>query len=378
MSATPPRSSSRSGESASPSSGPRRAGEVTAFAPGRANLIGEHTDYNDGLALPFAIEQGVRVTARATDGGHVLAYAADHGEHERFPLSGLRRGDRAGGWRDFVAGAIGELTGAGLELTGAELLITGDVPPGGGLSSSAALEVALCLALMAVASDEPRPDRIALARPCSRIALARLCSRIENEWVGARTGLLDQLASLCGRTDQALRIDFRTLEIEAVPLQLGQWRLVTVPSGEQHSLAESGYNERRAECERARELLGLESLRDARTANRQRLPDPLDRRVRHVIEENARVEETIAGLRNRDLRAVGALLDASHASLRDLYDSSTDAVEETVRRCKREGAAGARMMGGGFGGHVLALLPPGVTPPEGAHPVAPSEGARVL
>jgi galactokinase len=369
MSATPPGASSRSGERASPSSGPRRAGEVTAFAPGRANLIGEHTDYNDGLALPFAIEQGVRVTARATDGGHVLAYAADHGEHERFPLSGLRRDDRAGGWRDFVGGAIGELTAAGLELPGGELLITGDVPPGGGLSSSAALEVALCFALIAVAGDERRPDRI---------ALARLCSRIENDWVGARTGLLDQLASLCGRTDHALRIDFRTLEIEHVPLQLGDWRLVTVPSGERHSLAESGYNERRAECERARELLGLESLRDAQLTDLERLPDPLDRRVRHVIEENARVEDTIAALRNRDLRAVGALLDASHASLRDLYDSSTDAVEDTVRRCKRGGSAGARMMGGGFGGHVLALLPPDVTPPDDSHEVSPAAGARLL
>jgi galactokinase len=372
MSATPQPSSSRSGESGSPSSRPRGAGEVIALAPGRANLIGEHTDYNDGLALPFAIEQGVRVTARATDGGHVLAYAADRGEHGRFPLSGLRRGDRAGGWRDFVGGAIGELTAAGHELPGAELLIAGDVPPGGGLSSSAALEVALCLALLAVAGEE-RPSN-----PSDRIALARLCSRIENEWVGARTGLLDQLASLCGRTDHALRIDFRTLEIEHVPLQLGDWRLVTVPSGEQHLLAESGYNDRRAECERARELLGLESLRDAQLADLERLPDPLDRRVRHVIEENARVSATVGALLEHDLTAVGGLLDASHASLRDLYDSSTDAVEDTVRRCKRGGAAGARMMGGGFGGHVLALLPPDVTPPEGAHPVAPSEGARLL
>jgi galactokinase len=364
MCETPGQSSSKHGESAS------RPGEVIAFAPGRANLIGEHTDYNDGLALPFAIEQGVRVTTRSRAGEEVLAYAADvdADERERFPLSGLQPGDRTGDWRDFVRGAIGELGAAGYELRGAELQIAGGVPQGGGLSSSAAIEVALCLALLAIAGGAPPDDRI---------ALARLCSRIENEWVGARTGLLDQLASLCGRSGHALRIDFRTLELDQVPLELGDWRLVTVPSGEQHSLAESGYNERRRECERAREMLGLRSLRDARVGDLGRLPDPLDRRVRHVIEENARVESTIEALRNHDLDAVGALLDASHASLRDLYDSSTDAVEETVRRLKADGAAGARMMGGGFGGHVLALLPPDVAAPDDAHSVAPADGAWV-
>jgi len=342
--------------------------DVIAFAPGRVNLIGEHTDYNDGLALPFAIEQGVRVTARASAADELLADAVDEDEHERFPLSELDPGDRTGGWRDFVRGAIGELGRAGHELRGAELKITGDVPPGGGLSSSAAIEVAVCLGLLAIAGDED-PDRI---------ELARLCSRIENAWVGAHTGLLDQLASLCGRDGHALRIDFRSLELEQVPLELGDWQLVVVPSGEQHSLAESGYNERREECERAREQLGLDSLRDARLEDLERLPDPLDRRVRHVIEENARVDGTIRALRARDLEAVGPLLDASHASLRDLYDASTDAVEDTVRRLERDGASGARMMGGGFGGHVLALLAPGVPAPADGHPVAPSAGARLL
>jgi galactokinase len=343
-------------------------GEVVAFAPGRANLIGEHTDYNDGLALPFAIEQGIRVTARSRPGDEVLVSAVDPDERERFPLFGLRPEDRIGGWRDFVRGAIGELGAAGHELRGAELQIAGDVPQGGGLSSSAAIEVAVCLALLAIAG---------IAEPDDRIEFARLCSRIENEWVGARTGLLDQLASLCGRAEHALRIDFRTLRIEPVPLELGDWQLVTVPSGEQHSLAQSGYNDRRRECERACELLGIDSLRDACLEDLGRLPDPLDRRARHVIEENQRVEDTISVLRAHDLEAVGDLLDASHASLRDLYDSSTDAVEQTVRRLERDGAAGARMMGGGFGGHVLALLPPGVAAPDDAHSVAPAGGARI-
>jgi galactokinase len=339
---------------------------VVAFGPGRANLIGEHTDYNDGLSLPFAIEQGVRVTAERAEGEGLLVRALDHNEEARFPLRG---GDRRGGWRDFVAGTVGELEAAGHVLPAAELSIEGTVPQGSGLSSSAALEVGLCLALLALAGE---PD------PADRVALAQLCSRVENDWAGAHTGLLDQLASLLGTAGHALRIDFRTLETTSVPLDLGGWRLVTLDSGETHSLAESGYNERRAECERARDLLGLDSLRDARLGDLARLPDPLDRRVRHVIEENERVDATVAALARGDLAEVGRLLDSSHASLRDLYDASTDAVEATLRKLRGGGAAGARMMGGGFGGNVLALLPAGVRGPAGARDLVPSAGGRLL
>jgi galactokinase len=341
---------------------------VVAFGPGRANLIGEHTDYSDGLSLPFAIEQGVSVSAQGRDGHDILAVSIDHGEEETFPLSG-REQRPTGRWTDFVRGTVGELTAAGFKLRGARLEISGTVPQGAGLSSSAALEVALALALLGIAGI-PEPE--------DRVELARLCSRVENDWVGARTGLLDQLASLFGEDDRALRIDFRTLEVRPVPLRLGDWKLVTVSSGEQHSLADSGYNERREETERARALLGLESLRDARPEDLGRLPDPLHRRVRHVIEENARVETTVTALERGELAVVGRLLDASHASLRDLYDSSTDAVEETVRRVREAGAAGARMMGGGFGGDVLALFPPAVEVPANALRVVPSAGARLL
>ncbi len=341
---------------------------VVAFGPGRANLIGEHTDYNDGLSLPFAIEQGVRVTAEAAGGDELRVTAVDHHEHERFPLSGWTM-ERSGDWRDFVRGAIGELAAAGIALRGGEVAIEGDVPEGGGLSSSAALEVALCLALWALAGA---PE------PADRVPLARLCSRIENEWVGARTGLLDQLASLLGVEGHALRIDFRTLETRPVPLRLGDWRLVTVDSGERHALAASGYNERRAECERARQLLGIESLREALPGDPERLPRPLDRRVRHVLEENARVDAAVAALGAADLAALGPLLDASHASLRDLYDASTEAVERIVERLRAGGAAGARMMGGGFGGQLIALLPPGAELPDGGSEVVPAAGARLL
>jgi galactokinase len=341
---------------------------VTAVGPGRVNLIGEHTDYNDGLSLPFAIEQGVRVSAEPRDGEEILAVAVDQGEEERFPITDTEK-RRTGQWTDFVRGTIGELTAAGYSLRGARLEISGDVPQGAGLSSSAAIEVALSLALLAVAGI-PEPE--------DRVALARLCSRVENDWVGAHTGLLDQLASLFGEPEHALHIDFRTLEIRPVPLRLGDWTLVTVPSGETHSIAASGYNERREESNRARLALGLDSLRDARPEDVAHLPDLLDRRVRHVIEENARVEATVAALEGGDLDEVGRLLNASHASLRDLYDSSTDAVERTVARLREAGAAGARMMGGGFGGHVLALFPPDASPPADAQRVAPSAGARLL
>ena len=248
--------------------GPRR---VVAFAPGRANLIGEHTDYNDGLSLPFAIEQGVRVAAEAADGDELLVTAADHDDRERFRLS-AEGAERSGDWRDFVRGAIGELTAAGVELRGGELAIEGTVPEGAGLSSSAALAVALCLALRALAGTDEPGEPVALAR----------------------------------------------------------------------------------------------------------LPEPLDRRVRHVLEENARVDAAVAALEAGDLAALGALLDASHASLRDLYDVSTGAVERTVECLRAAGASGARMMGGGFGGAVIALLPPGVEAPAGATEVAPAEGARLL
>src|SRR4051794_16233796 len=278
--------------------------DAVAFAPGRVNLIGEHTDYNDGLSLPFAIGAGVTVTATARDGDEVAADAE--------------------GARDYVRGVVAELRAAGLPVRGAVLEIRGDVPQGAGLSSSAALEVAVALALLALSGAED----------ADRLQLARICSRAENEWVGAQTGLLDQTASLCGREGHALRIDFRTMDVEPVPLELGDWRLVTVDSGEAHSNATGGYNQRRRECAEAARMLGLESLRDASIEAARDLPPPLTDRVRHVVHENARVEETVAALRAGDLAHVGALLDRSHDSLRTDYAASTPAVERTVAALK--------------------------------------------
>jgi galactokinase len=346
---------------------PRQAPErAAAFAPGRVNLIGEHTDYNQGLALPFAITEGVTVTAAATRGRRIEALALDLGEEDAFELADPA--PTRGGWRAFVRGTAAELAVSGAELAGARLEISGTVPRGAGLSSSAALEVALCLALVAIGGGEP-PDRR---------SLAQLCSRVENRWVGAQTGLLDQLASLFGRAGAAIRIDFRTLAIDTVRLELDQWRLVTLDSGERHAHGDSGYNERRLECARACEALGLSSLRDADAAMLPTLPSPLAERARHVIEENGRVERMVAALARRDLAEVGRLLDQSHASLRDLYEVSTERVEATVAVFREAGAAGARIVGGGFGGHVLGLMPPGAQPPGGALEVKPGPGAHLL
>ncbi len=340
---------------------------AVAFAPGRVNLIGEHTDYNGGLALPFAIAEGITVQAERTGQSSIRAHAGDLGEDDEFALD-----DRspAEGWRAFLRGMVGELQAAGFPPLGARLQIAGDLPAGAGLSSSAALEVALCLALLAIQNDA--------AGTLDPIEIARLCSRVENDWVGAQTGLLDQLASLCGRLDTALLIDFHTLQINSVPLRLDGWRLVVLDSGERHAHSRSGYNERRAECARACELLGVKSLRDADVHAVERLPQPLRDRASHVLNENERVREAVAALRERDLSALGALLSASHASLRDRYQASTAAVEATVARLLEAGAAGARMIGGGFGGSVLGLLAPGVSMPMAAREVRPSIGAQLL
>jgi len=338
---------------------------VTAFGPGRVNLIGEHTDYNAGLCLPFAIDRGVTVEAERIDGNEVVVLARDLGEEDRFPAASPPEGE---GWRAFVRGAVGELRAAGHEVVPSRVAFEGTVPRGSGLSSSAALEVALCLALLGLSGEED----------VDRLELAKLCSRVENDWVGAQTGLLDQLASLFGQEGEAVRLDCRSLELTPVPLDLGAWTLATIDSGAEHTHAGSGYNDRRAECAAAAEALGIPSLREADPADLDRLEEPLRRRARHVVTENARVEETVAALAREDLETVGALLDRSHASLRDDFEASVEAVETTVAAVKRAGAAGARMMGGGFGGSVLALFPPDAKLPEGALAVVPGAPARLL
>ncbi len=338
---------------------------VRARGPGRVNLIGEHTDYNAGLALPFAIDRGVTVTAEPLGGDGIEAHAVEFGEEDAFPLAAPPRVE---GWRAFVRGAVAELNAAGFALRPCRLTIESNLATGAGLSSSAAMETALCLALLAVAGED-EPDRR---------ELAKLCSRVENDWVGAETGLLDQLASLCSEADHAVRIDFASLDIEPVPLELGDWSIVILDSGATHSIAYSGYNERRAECRAACEMLGIATLREATWDDLERLPDPLRARARHVLTENARVDATVAALHAGDLERVGVLLDEGHASLRGDYDCSVPEVEATVAKLKAAGAAGARMVGGGFGGVVLGLFRPGGIAPAGAVAVAPGPPAALV
>ncbi len=336
------------------------SGSVTAFAPGRVNLLGEHTDYNGGLALPFAIARGVTVRATTLPGPLVMARATDLRETDSFDVW---RPGQAAGWRAFVRGTVAELAAAGYSVRAMRIEISGNVPRGGGLSSSAALGCALALAL---AGEDP-----------DRRALARLCSRVENEWVGARTGLLDQYASLLGREGETLRIDFAHDTVDAVPLDLGDWRLVVVRAGNPRDLSSSGYNDRRQECAEAADRLGVHTLRWASRDAAEGLGEPWRSRALHVLSENERVESAVAALRAGDAAALGPLLDASHASLRDDFAASTPEVDAVVARVRARGAAGARLIGGGFGGHVLALMPPGVALPPGALVVEPSPGARV-
>lgn len=338
----------------------------TAFAPGRVNLIGEHTDYNAGLALPFAIAAGVRVSARpGHEAGTCVAHARDIGETDRFAIDAV---EAAPGWRAFVRGVVAELGAAGIPVPAAELDIRGDVPRGIGLSSSAALEVALCLSLLALAD----------ARLDDPLRLARLCSAVENRWVGADSGLLDQIASICARPGHALLIDFGTLAIRPIPLRLGGYTLVAVSSGQEHALHASGYNQRRQECREACRALGVASLREATPDAVATLPEPLRRRARHIVTENVRVLATVEALAADDLDRVGELLSASHVSQRDDYEVSTPQVDATVERLLNIGAVGARIVGGGFGGSVLALLPPGMSAPEGAMVLSAAAGARLL
>lgn len=305
------------------------------------------------------------VEAQATQSGEIEVEALEYGEEDRFDATDP---PAAEGWRAFVRGTVAELSAAGVAIPGARLRIESDLPQGAGLSSSAALGSALCLALLAVA-NQPEPDRR---------ELAGLCSRVEHDWVGAQTGMLDQMAAFFGEPGHALLLDCRDLSVEHVALDLQGWTLSVTDSDSRHAHAESGYNERRRECAEACERLGVDSLRDADEGAGERLPAPLDRRVRHVLSENERVREAVAAVRAGDMSVLAELLDASHRSLRDDYEVSVPEVERTVERMKAAGAAGARIMGGGFGGAVLALFPPDAQPPDDALPVAPAQGAHLL
>jgi len=326
----------------------QRQPTVIAEAPGRVNLIGEHTDYNEGFVLPMAIDRTVAVAAAPTDGNTVRVHSVDLDARDEWQTDAPRRTGRRE-WRDYVRGVAWALLDAGYGFRGVDLVISGDVPQGAGLSSSAALEVAVTGALCAVAGIEIEPRRVGL-----------LCQKAENQFVGVQCGIMDQFAAALGRAGQALLIDCRSLEVEYVPLPDGV-AIVVVDSGAPRQLQETAYNERRKECEEAAGLLGVLSLRDVAIeeieAKRQELPDVLYRRVRHVITENGRVLSFVKALRPNDRATIGRLMCESHASLRDEFEVSTPDLDLLVEIAVRtEGVIGARLTGAGFGGCAVNLV----------------------
>lgn len=323
-------------------------------APGRANLIGEHTDYNQGWVLPFALNRGVIVAAARRDDGVLgIRSRQSPGASVTVPPGSLAPG-LVGGWAAYPAGVAWALREAGHPVGGASLAIDSDLIQGAGLSSSAALECAVALALTGLYGlDVPRPELAGLAR------------RAENEFVGVPSGIMDQSASLLCQAGHALLLDCRSGETEAVPLDPASagLALLIVDTGARHALGDGRYALRRQECERAARALGVPSLREVSDAGAaDRLADPvLRRRARHVITENDRVNAAVTLLRAGELAGVGSLLRQSHDSLRDDFEISWPEADTAVSAAARAGALGARMMGGGFGGSAIALVPAGQT-----------------
>jgi galactokinase len=323
-------------------------------APGRVNVIGEHTDYNDGFVLPFALAQRVTMAAglRADDRWTVTSLT--NGESTMFTRGDLVTG--MSGWQAYVAGVVWALAEAGHQILGADLVLTSDVPVGAGLSSSAALECATISAL----ADLNDLDIDLLQR-------AKLARRGENEFVGAPTGLMDQAASTLCTPGHALFFDCRSLESQQVRMELGSagLELMVLDTRTPHALVDSEYATRRASCAEASLLLEIAALRDVTDLDSamRELPDPvMRRRVRHVVTENARVQEAAETLRGSRFGDLATLLNASHASMRDDFEITVPTIDLAVETARRAGAPGARMTGGGFGGCILALIPTGEFP----------------
>ncbi len=315
-------------------------------SPGRVNLIGEHTDYNDGFVLPLAIDRAIWVAARPREDGVVRVWSEQAGGWAEFSLTGLAR---APGWDAYLQGVASELSGAGHALVGWEGVMVADLPAGAGLSSSAALELAAAMTFAALAGI-----------PWDPVEVARLCQRADNHWVGIGSGIMDHLTCAAAVAGHAVLIDCRSLTIEQVPLP-GGVAVVILDTGTRRSLVGSVYNERREACERVAGALGVQALRDATPDDLDTAADRLDpvdlRRARHVVTEDPRVLAMVQSLAAGDLAACGRLMAESHASLRDDYEVSSPALDAMVAAAgSAPGCRGARLTGAGLGGCCVALV----------------------
>ena len=314
-------------------------------APGRVNLIGEHTDYNGGFVLPLAIDRAVWLALRPREDSKVEIHSLEFKKTRTFNLENFSKEE---GWLEYLKGTAWALQEAGFALGGWEGVSSSDVPRSSGLSSSAALELATARAFAAVSDLLWNPTQ-----------MAKLAQRAENEWVGVSCGIMDQLASAAGQEGKALLIDCRSLDIKAVPLP-EDTAVVVLDTKTQRGLVDSAYNERRAQCEAAARAFGVSALRDVSMeefeAEADRLEEVTRKRARHVISENARTLRAAEVMKRGDAQALGELMNESHASLRDDFEVSSDALNVMVQCALDAGCYGARMTGAGFGGCAVALV----------------------
>lgn len=320
-------------------------------APGRVNLIGEHTDYNDGFVLPVAIDRETVVAIGKADGASITAIAADDADdRDRFAIDAPILPVSAG-WANYVRGVAQTLLADDVPLTGAQLAIAGNVPLGSGLSSSASLEIAVGLALAGLSDQHIDATR-----------LAKLAQRAENNFVGCACGIMDQLISTRGQAGHALLIDCRSLQCRAVSIPAGV-SLIIAHSGVRHAHAEGDYNQRRQQCAAAAQHYGVDALRDLTVAqleaNKAGLDEICYRRARHVVTENARTLSAAVALEQGNLQQLGKLMAQSHTSMRDDFEITVPAIDQlaALMSAALAGQGGARMTGGGFGGCVIAVAP---------------------
>ncbi|WP_141733702.1 galactokinase [Oligoflexus tunisiensis] len=322
-----------------------------AEAPGRVNLIGEHTDYNGGFVLPTLIPQKTIVhLAPRSDSKVQLATMDRDGNLRRFHFL-LGEEHAKDGWGDYVQGLTWLYAREGIKIQGFDAMISSHVPMGAGLSSSAALLVAFSRAI-----------RQAFSLDLNDVQIALLCQRVENEFVGARVGIMDQMAISLGDQEHALFLDTRDLSSRLIALPWDRMDLFVINSGVRHRLMEGGgYNSRRSECEEACHLLGVKQLRDVESSDRlSQLPELYQKRARHVVTENQRVLDAVQALQKGDMKELGRLMQASHASMRDDYEVSVQEIDILVEESMREPQVfGARLTGGGFGGSIVGICEPG-------------------